>query len=173
MSGRSTRFAKLFGLPLFAVAGFMVAAVFAGVAISETTSTGTTTTITTTTTTTTTPGGEGCTPGFWKNAPKTHPLAFGTTGLAPSTTLASQGFNTAAGLTFATALSTGGGGVDALLRHAAAAYLNALSTSIDFAFTPGEVVSMTNAALANPAIVESTKNTLEAQNSLETPGFCD
>jgi hypothetical protein len=157
------RLAKVVGLPVLALCGFVTAAVFAGAGLGGPTDTTTTTTAPPSTTT----------PGFWKNAPKTHPLAYGTTGLTPTSTLASVGFNVDASLTFQDALSTSGGGVEALLRQAAAAYLNAVSSAVDYAFTGAQVVSMTNAALANPALVESTKDTLETQNSFETPGFCD
>ena len=77
---RNRRLGKLLGLPVLAVCGFAIAATLASVGLatdSTTTSTSTpststpstsTSTTTTTTTTTTTPeGGEGCTPGFWKN----------------------------------------------------------------------------------------------------------
>ena len=61
------RFAKLLGLPVLAVSGFLAAAVFAGVGIATITTTDPGTSTITTTTETTPPGGEGCTPGYWKN----------------------------------------------------------------------------------------------------------
>jgi hypothetical protein len=114
------------------------------------------------------PGGEGCTPGYWKN----HPESYGGTGVTSTSTLASVGFNVAATLTFQTALSTGGGGIRALLRHASAAYLNAASPNVDYSLTTAQVVAMTNAAIASGSY-EATKNIFEGHNEDGAPGFCD
>ncbi|HEY3258838.1 MAG TPA: hypothetical protein VGJ95_00990 [Pseudonocardiaceae bacterium] len=139
------------------------------------TSTETTTTTTETTTTTTPPppppGGQGCTPGFWKN----HPDAFATTPYSPTTTLGSvfTGLSPSyASLTFAQALNLGSGGLNALLRHAVAALLNASSSEVDYPLSAAQVIAMTNAAIAS-GNYEPTKNLFDAANNLETPGFCD
>lgn len=124
-----------------------------------------------TTTPPTPPGEEGCTPGFWKN----HPEAFAGTGYSPTTTLGSvfTGLSaTYAGLTFAEALALGGGGLDALLRQAVAALLNASSPDVDYPLSAATVISMTNAAIAS-GDYEATKNEFDELNNLTAPGFCD
>jgi hypothetical protein len=167
MQERKRRLATWLGLPVLAICGFAVAAVMASVGIATGTTTGTTTTETTTTTTTTTTpeGGEGCTPGFWKQDQHfdSYPA-----GITPTTTLASVGFVGTGSTTFLTALSTGGGGLDALLRHAAAAYLNAASTGVDFDLSTSDVVSMTNAAILS-GDYETTKDEFEELNEQGCP----
>jgi uncharacterized repeat protein (TIGR01451 family) len=95
------------------------------------------------------PGGEGCTPGFWKQDQHFDSWV----GFSPDQTLESV-FDVPDDLglddvTLLEALSTGGGGVNALLRHAVAALLNASSPDVDFDLTVAQVISMTNAALAS------------------------
>jgi hypothetical protein len=164
----------LIGLPIVAVLGFMLATVFAGVSVAEVTSTSTTTTSTTTTTTTTTttppPGNEGCTPGFWKTHPSDYPA-----GYSPSTTLGSvfTGLPSSyASMTLSSALSLGGGDLNALLRQAAAALLNSASTEVDYSYTTAEVIAMTNAAIASGSY-EATKDVFDSANNAGAAGFCD
>jgi uncharacterized repeat protein (TIGR01451 family) len=95
------------------------------------------------------PGGEGCTPGFWKQDQHFDSWV----GFLPDQTLESV-FDVPDDLglddvTLLEALSTGGGGVNALLRHAVAALLNASSPDVDFDLTVAQVISATNAALAS------------------------
>jgi len=124
-------------------------------------------------TTTTTPppgGGEGCTPGFWKNHPSDYP-----SGYTSTTTLGSvfAGLSPAyASLTLDEALSLGGGGLNALLRHAAAALLNSASDDVDYAYSTAEVIAMTNAAIASGAY-EATKDLFDTANNGGAAGFCD
>jgi len=178
---RNRRLTELLSLPILAVLGFVLATVFAGVGVagaitttttSTSTSTSTTTTSSTTTTTTTTtpPGDEGCTPGYWKNHPEDFPDAYGTT-----TTLGSifTGLSSTEGaMTLSEALSTGGGGLNALLRHAAAALLNAASDDVAYSYSIAEVVAMTNAAIASGSY-EATKDLFDAANNGGAAGFCD
>ena len=112
--------------------------------------------------------GEGCTPGFWKNHSESYP-----SGVTAGSTLASVGFVGTGTITFDQALTEGGGDIDALLRHAASAYLNALS--VDYPLTAAQVVSMTNDAIAsgNAATIESLKDTFDGLNNAGAPGFCD
>jgi hypothetical protein len=114
------------------------------------------------------PGGEGCTPGYWKN----HPESWAAAGVPTDATMASRGFNVSASLTFMTALRSGGGGLTALLRHAAAAYLNAAHPSVDYAFTQAEIVAATNAAIAS-GNYDAQKDIFEDENEQGSPGFCD
>jgi hypothetical protein len=177
---------KRLGAPLLvSSAGLILAAVFAGTGVasdgtvaSSSTSTSTetstsseTSTPTTTPTTTPPPGGEGCTPGFWKN----HPEAYAGTGYSPTTTLGSvfTGLPPAyASLTFDEALDLTGGGLDALLRQAVAALLNASSPNVDYPLSAAEVISLTNAAIAS-GDYEPTKDQFDEFNNLTAPGFCD
>jgi hypothetical protein len=151
--------------------GFLVAATLAGVGFATGLSTSTSTTSTTTTTTTTTPeDGEGCTPGFWK----THPESW--TGFSTEDTLEDV-FDVPNSLglddtTLLEALDTGGGGVNALLRHAVAALLNSASPDVEFGLTTAQVIAETNEALAS-GDYESTKDMFEALNEQSAPGFCD
>jgi hypothetical protein len=179
MRRRKGRLAKLLSVPVLAACGFAVAATLAGVGIAGvTTSTTTTTpvpttvpTTTTTTTTTTTPRGEeGCTPGFWKNHPEAYPAPY-----SPTTTLGSvfTGLSPEyASLTFDQALNLGGGGLNALLRQAVAALLNASSPDVDYPLTEAEVIAMTNHAIAS-GDYESVKDLFDEANNLTSPGFCD
>jgi hypothetical protein len=115
------------------------------------------------------PGNEGCTPGFWKN----HQSAW--VGYSPSQTLGSvfTGLSgTLASKTLLQALNTGGGQLDALLRQAVAALLNAASPEVDYPMTEAEIVTAVNAAIAS-GDYETLKDQLDAANNLTAPGFCD
>ena len=113
-------------------------------------------------------GNEGCTPGYWKN----HPESFEGTGVTPSSTFASVGFNVDPALTFDQALTEGGGDLDTLLRHAAAAYLNATHPEVEYPLTATQVVNATNAAIAS-GDYEATKDQFDEYNNLHAPGFCE
>ncbi len=134
---------------------------------------------------------EGCTPGFWKSnaanaARKPNkfgteiggviwPLAWVETGVHPNDTLSSvgfSGFTVADGddTTFRDALNQGGGGENALMRHAAAAFLNAAHPDITFAIGEPDgqgVVDAVNAALASgdAGEIEDLKNQLDEFNN--------
>jgi hypothetical protein len=173
MRDRKRRLAKLLSLPVLAVCGFAVAATLAGVSLAHDTSTTSTTSTTTTTTTTTTPtGNEGCTPGYWKN----HTSAW--VGFTTSQTVGSV-FSSApasvANLTLLQALRNGGGGVNALTRHAIAALLGAAHPSVDYPLTTTQIRAMVNGAFAsgNAATIESLKDTLDEFNNANAAGFCD
>jgi hypothetical protein len=121
------------------------------------------------------PGNEGCTPGYWK----THLGAWAATGYSPAQTLESV-FDVPDGLgrdnvTLLAAASTGGGGVDALLRHAVAALLGAASPDVDYPVSAAELIASVNAALAsgNAGTIDALKNRLDTWNNLLAPGFCE
>lgn len=111
-------------------------------------------------------GGEGCTPGYWKQEQHfdSWPVALSTTFLSvfSSSTLAGD-------LTLLEALQLKGGQLNALARHAAAAYLNASSGDVEYGFTTGEVVDMVNAAFDGSADVEETKDALDEANNAGCP----
>jgi hypothetical protein len=116
--------------------------------------------------------GEGLTPGFWK----THsiygpaPLAgWPQTGYSPDDSYnAIFGVSVPGNPTLLQALSTGGGGLNALLRHSTAALLNAAHPNVEYAFTVAQVISLTQTAIlsGDANLIESTKNQFEQQNEL-------
>jgi hypothetical protein len=176
---RRRRLGKLLGLPVLAVCGFAIAATLASVGLADITTTDTsstnstsTSTSTTTTTTTTTPeGGEGCTPGFWKNNADKKGATQWTDPYDPGD-LVSSVFSAApapiGGKTLLAGLEQGGGQLDALTRHAIAAVLSAAHPDIDYPLTVSEIVAAVNAAyLSNDAdVVEDLKDELDAFNNL-------
>jgi hypothetical protein len=166
MARRKQRILQVLAITALAVSGFIAAGALAVTGNAEDS------TITTTTTTTTTPGGEGCTPGFWK-----QPQHFDSWPVPTTTTLAAAGFtNTGlpAGTTLLEALSFQGGPTvqdakNILLRQAAAAYLN--SFDIDYPMTTQEVLDLVNDALASDdrATILAVAATLDANNNLGCP----
>ena len=109
-------------------------------------------------------GGDGCTPGFWKNSPgswvgystgQTFASVFGTNAMGTS-------------LTLMQALNLGGGGKNALARHATAALLGAAHPSVDYDASVADVIADTRAAM-NGGDVNGTKNMFEAFNELGCP----
>jgi len=173
MKKRKRRILQTLVISVLAVSGFIAAGAMAGVGFAGgSTSTSTTdttsTTSTTTTTTTTTTGGEGCTPGYWK-----QDQHFVSWPVPTTTTLADAGLTNTdlpAGTTLLEALSFKGGPTvqdakNILLRQAAAAYLNSLS--IAYAFTTAEVVEMVNDALASGDrdTILDVKDVLDAANN--------
>ena len=110
-------------------------------------------------------GGEGCTPGFWKN----HESDW--VGLSPG-----DSFETVFGTspdpfpgdpTLADVFDTNGGGINRLSQHALAALLNALHPNVDYDLTPAEVISQYQAALAaGGGAINAQKNIFENFNEL-------
>jgi hypothetical protein len=167
MTKHKRRILQILAITALAVSGFIAAGALAGAGLA-----GDSTDTATTTTTTTPPGGEGCTPGFWKQEqhfdswPVDIDTTFGDIGIAgpgvnPDTTLLE-------------ALSFQGGpslqdAINLLLHHAAAAYLNSLA--VDYPLTPDEVVDMVNDALASGDrdTILAVKDVLDANNNLGCP----
>jgi hypothetical protein len=113
-------------------------------------------------------GGEGCTPGYWKQSHHFDSWV----GYAPGDSFeAVFGRDAYSGSpTLVQALAMGGGGLKALGRHATAALLNASSGGVDYAFTTAEVISMYQAAFdGGGAAIEDTKNVFEAENEMGCP----
>jgi hypothetical protein len=186
--------AKLAVLAALALSGFALAGVMSGVGLATdtgttgtdtgttdtgttTTDTGTTTTDTGTTTTTTTqpPGGEGCTPGYWK----THPESWGPTGYTTGMSVGSV-FSNASGDLASTslldALSLSGGPTIAdaknlLVHHAVAALLNASHPGVDYAFSAADVIAWTNAMLmsSDRSAILGLKSLFDTENNRGCP----
>jgi protocatechuate 3,4-dioxygenase beta subunit len=115
---------------------------------------------------------EGLTPGFWKTHSEYGPApheGWQDTGYSPIQTFESIfGVNVTVGNgnpTLLEALGMNGGGESALLRHAAAALLNAANPYVDYAYSVSEVIAMTQAAFA-ASDFEATKNLFATQNEL-------
>ena len=119
-------------------------------------------------------GGEGLTPGFWKNHSIYGPAPLSgwpETGLSPDASYeAIFGVNVLGSETptLLQALGTGGGGVEALMRHSTAALLNAANPYVDYYYTTAQIISMTQTAInsGNAATIESTKNLFATQNEM-------
>ena len=113
------------------------------------------------------PGGEGCPVSFWKNGGQ--PDAWEGTGIGPDARLENyiaalpaqlsrpeQNMDPA-GLSFEQSLRLRGSGVNRLLREAAASYLNAASSEVNFDLTTEEVVALVRAAVDGGDVQNSTK----------------
>jgi hypothetical protein len=70
-------------------------------------------------------------------------------------------------ITLEDALNLGGGGVNALARHAVAALLNAAQGF--YPLTEAQVIAAVQAAFADQSTIESTKNDLASKNELGCP----
>jgi hypothetical protein len=113
-------------------------------------------------------GHQGLTPGFWKNnAAKWGASAW--EGYSPSQSVESvfgSAFGSLGSLTLAEALGTGGGGINALLRHSVAAVLNAANSNVDYPLTTSQTISGVQAAVAGgDTAVEQFKNQLDGYNN--------
>jgi hypothetical protein len=112
-------------------------------------------------------GGEGCTPGFWKQAQHLDSWVGYSTGASFNTTF---GVTTSPDTTLLQSLGANGGGVNALKRHATAALLNSAATgSVSFDMTSAQVIAAVQAALADGGDIEGTKNILAGFNEQGCP----
>ncbi len=114
-------------------------------------------------------GGEGLTPGYWKNhtsGKKGQPSEWVKTGFSPSDSYESIfGVDVPGTPTLLDALKAKGGGIYALMRHSTAALLNASDGYVDYLYSSAEVIAMTQAAIAS-ANYEPTKDLFDFQNNL-------
>jgi hypothetical protein len=109
------------------------------------------------------PSGEGCTPGFWKTHPDVWPIP---TDTDFDTTFGRNAFNPDITMLDATALK--GGQLNALSRHAAAAYLNSISPVVNFDMSAAEVIAAFQAAF-DSGDFNTTKDMFAALNELGCP----
>jgi hypothetical protein len=114
-------------------------------------------------------GAQGCTPGYWK-----QPQHFDSWTVHTQTDTFDSVFGVSAfpaSLTLLRALGQGGGGINALGRHAVAALLNAVSPNVNYPITAADVIASTQAAInsGNKTLIEQTKNQLESYNQLGCP----
>ena len=108
-------------------------------------------------------GGEGCTPGFWRNHSDVWPIP---TDTDFDTTFGRDAFDP--DITMLEAVDLRGGGLNALSRHAAAAYLNVVSPVVSYDLTAAEVIAAFQAAF-DSGDYNTTKNMFEALNELGCP----
>lgn len=114
-------------------------------------------------------GDVGCSPGFWKK----HPWPASVNQSATLGSVFPDVSGSLASVTLLDALSLNGGGVEALMRHAVAALLNA--ESMQYPINPIFVkLAVHNALLGlEGATIEGTKDQFDVWNNLHNPGFCD
>ena len=108
------------------------------------------------------PGDEGCTPGYWK-----QDQHFGSWApVALNTTFSSVFGAGIFGGTLLEALGLNGGELNALIRHGAAAYLNASNGDVDYAYTTAQVIDIVQGDGAYAGLtVEERKDLLDAANN--------
>jgi len=106
---------------------------------------------------------EGCTPGYWK-----QPQHFDSWVTYDQDDLFSDVFGVGPDITLLQALQTGGGGENALGRHAVAGLLDAASLDLVYMFTEAEVIQMVVDAYDTPDF-EGIKSILEEENELICP----
>jgi hypothetical protein len=115
-------------------------------------------------------GGQGCTPGFWKN-PKKFAAWFNPP-YSPSTQFSDVFENAFPNMTLLGVLEQGGGGLKALGRHTVAALLNSATADVDYDYaSPAEVIAAFNAAyLSSDADeIEDQKDVFEGFNEQGCP----
>lgn len=95
-------------------------------------------------------GGEGCTPGYWKN----HLEDWALTGYSPAddfdTTFGVGLFNP--DITLGQAVRARGGGVNKLARHGTAALLSAAHPDVDYPYTVAEVIALVQSGDVDPLV---------------------
>jgi hypothetical protein len=112
-------------------------------------------------------GGEGCTPGYWKQDQHfgSYPAP-----LTPETLFANVFENAFPGMTLVQVLAQGGGGLKALGRHTVAALLNASSAEVNYDLGAGDVIDMFNDAYPGDTdAYEDLKNVFEGYNEQLCP----
>ncbi len=87
-------------------------------------------------------GGQGCTPGYWKQSQHFDSWP---AGILPGDLFSAHFEDAFPGKTLLTVVGQGGGGLNALGRHAVAALLNAASSGVDYDMTAQEVIDAFNA----------------------------
>ena len=111
-------------------------------------------------------GGEGCTPGYWK-----QPQHFDSWVTYSQDDLYDDVFgvtSTFAANTLLEVLKQGGGGEIALGRHAVAALLNSVNPDVSYEFSTAEVIAIVQNAYATGDF-KTAKNLLQDQNELGCP----
>jgi len=110
-------------------------------------------------------GNQGCTPGYWKQPQHADSWKVYSPNQDFDAFFGVNFFNP--NITFLQALGNGGGGVDALGRHAVAALLNAATGSgVNYAYTTAQIIDIVQGDGAYAGLsVEARKNLLDAANN--------
>jgi len=112
-------------------------------------------------------GGEGCTPGYWKQ--EQHFDSWRNP-YDPGDSFNTYFDNAFPGMTLLEVLKQGGGGLNALGRHTVAALLNAASAGVDYAFSPASVIASFDAVYPGTKDdYETLKDTFERENERGCP----
>jgi hypothetical protein len=112
-------------------------------------------------------GGEGCTPGYWK---QTQHFDSWPAPYYPDMLFSAVFEDAFPGLTLRDVLSLHGGGLNALGRHTVAALLNAASSSVNYDLTPQQVIDSFNSVYPGTnGQYESLKNMFEGYNQQGCP----
>ena len=124
-------------------------------------------------------GGDGCTPGFWKNHPRDWPCPFGESPCSNTDPAFDSEFDvglhagTLGGSSkkFSVILGTGGGCEIALARHAVSALLNFFALGGGFALTEAQIKDIVKVALASTDcdFIGTSKAMLESANETSCP----
>jgi hypothetical protein len=112
-------------------------------------------------------GGEGCTPGYWKQCQHfdSWPSPY-----RPGTLFSAVFDNAFPGKTLLQVLWLGGGGLNALGRHTVAALLNGQSGGVDYDLSAAQVISSFNAAYPGSSTnYETLKNVFARYNEQGCP----
>lgn len=122
------------------------------------------------------PGGEGCTPGYWKQTQHFDSWVGYTPGQSFETvfgvdvTLRTGGKTSTTTPTLLQALEANGGDINALARHATAALLNASNPDVNFGMTPAQVIALVQDAVAPGGVtIEEAHQILAALNESVCP----
>lgn len=108
-------------------------------------------------------GGQGCTPGYWR-----QPHHYDSwEGYGPEDPFSSVFADAFPGQTLGEVVMARGGGVNALGRHSVAALLNASSSGVDYDYTAAQVISAFNSAYASDdrRVIEDQKNEFDFLNN--------
>lgn len=113
-------------------------------------------------------GGQGCTPGYWRQA---HHYDSWTSPYTPSTPFSAVFANAFPGMTLGQVVQLGGGGLNALGRSAVASLLNAASPNVNFDYSTMQVINAFNSAFAtgNKKLFEQQKDVLDFLNNQGCP----
>ena len=112
-------------------------------------------------------GGEGCTPGYWKQ--QQHFDSWRNP-YDPNDSFNTYFDNAFPGMTLVEVLRLEDGGLNALGRHTVAALLNGASAGVDYAFSPATVIASFNAVYpGTKSDYESLKDQFEDENQRGCP----
>jgi hypothetical protein len=110
-------------------------------------------------------GGEGCTPGYWKQS---QHFDSWTAPYTPSTAFSDVFEDAFPGMTLLQVLAQGGGGLTALGRHTVAALLNTASEGVDYDLSTAQVIADFNAVFPG-GDYEGQKNIFAGLNEQGCP----